>query len=711
MHGAALDGARADERDLDDKVVEASRAQPRQGVELGAALNLEHADRVATAEHVVDPRLLLRDRVERPLLTRRRRDHTQRLVDRAQHAKAEQIELHEPHRRAVVLVPLQHGALLHARVLDRADLADGALGEHHPARVDAEMPGRPLERVREPQYRLRDRGVWRVRVGRRGRAWPPAGALAGVRRGILGLSPRSSARLLGGERVVVADAARPRALLGDAVAERLRGVPDRRLRAVGDDVRDLGRVAPAVLLVDVLDHLLAPLGVEVDVNVWLLLAQARKETLERETVEDRIDRGDLQQVTDRRVRRGPPALAEDPACARLPHNVVHDEEVAGEIELLDHVELAFDALAPRGVEGVPARAVSLGCALPHELPQPAHLRVPLREVEFRQPRGRLPERERELARERHGPRDGIGVAGEVPEHGLGASEVRRAGGGEMRIELGEAAPRPHRGHRLGGTCRRPGRGVHRARRERRQTRSRGELGERRIAGVVAGMPVMRELDVDVVAPEQRREPLERHARRRSTVALKRAPHLALAAPGEHRPLALARGGELRKVVDGASLLAAGELALSDGGGEPVIASGAAREQQQVASRGVSRAKLRGLQPERELRPVDGEKLRGRQRCLREPWRPVEAVVIGEREPREAEPLRLGDELLGGGGTVEKAVVRVRVELRVLWGIGRAGRASHTCPPRTRSPSSRPTHQGAHVRAAASCRPCQARAAA
>ena len=55
----ALDGAGPHDRDLDDEVVERSRAQPRQHGHLGPALDLEDPDRVGAADHVVDGRFPL----------------------------------------------------------------------------------------------------------------------------------------------------------------------------------------------------------------------------------------------------------------------------------------------------------------------------------------------------------------------------------------------------------------------------------------------------------------------------------------------------------------------------------------------------------------------------------------------------------------------------------------------------------------------------
>jgi hypothetical protein len=50
MHHLADDGARADDGDLDDEVVEAVGAVAREGGHLRAALDLEHADGVGALE-------------------------------------------------------------------------------------------------------------------------------------------------------------------------------------------------------------------------------------------------------------------------------------------------------------------------------------------------------------------------------------------------------------------------------------------------------------------------------------------------------------------------------------------------------------------------------------------------------------------------------------------------------------------------------------
>ena len=71
-----------------------------------------------------------------------------------------------------------------------------------------------------------------------------------------------------------------------------------------------GAVA-AVAVVDVLDHLLAPLVLEIDVDVGRLVARLRDEALEDHGADLGRDRGDAERVADHRIGRRAAALAED----------------------------------------------------------------------------------------------------------------------------------------------------------------------------------------------------------------------------------------------------------------------------------------------------------------------------------------------------------------------------------------------------------------
>ncbi len=168
----------------------------------------------------------------------------------------------------------------------------------------------------------------------------------------------------------------------------------------------------SVGVVDPLDHLLAPSGVEVDVDVGLLLTGRGEESLERQVVEDRVDRRDAQRVAERRVGRRASALAQDLAPLGLLDDVVDDQEVAREVLLLDHGQLTLDA-CPRLVDvvGVARTDAALG-----QLTQPAHRGVTLGDAATRQPGRRRAEVEGDLVGDRHAALDGSGESDESLVH-------------------------------------------------------------------------------------------------------------------------------------------------------------------------------------------------------------------------------------------------------------------------------------------------------
>ena len=190
VHRAALDGAGADEGDLDHEVVEGAGLEPGQRGHLGPALHLEHADGVGRAEHVVDG-VVLGDVGQVDLEAVGAGHEVDRAVQGGEHAEAEQVELHQAGRRAVVLVPLEHGAVLHAGPLDRAHLDHRAVAQHHAAGVDAEVAGGVLDLEGEVEHRggdlvasrrRRAAGVTGCPAARRSRPPGPSGRPAWPRR-------------------------------------------------------------------------------------------------------------------------------------------------------------------------------------------------------------------------------------------------------------------------------------------------------------------------------------------------------------------------------------------------------------------------------------------------------------------------------------------------------------------------------------------------
>ena len=108
----------------------------------------------------------------------------------------------------------------------------------------------------------------------------------------------------GRDVVAVADGLVPIGRLGPPVelvgrvTEGLADVADSRAVAVRDDVGDLGGVPAVVLLVDVLDHLLAPAGLDVEVDVRRALAGRAQEPGEEQLPGHGVDDGDAEDVAD-----------------------------------------------------------------------------------------------------------------------------------------------------------------------------------------------------------------------------------------------------------------------------------------------------------------------------------------------------------------------------------------------------------------------------
>src|SRR5205085_4509189 len=75
-----------------------------------------------------------------------------------------------------------------------------------------------------------------------------------------------------------------------------------------------GAVA-AVSVVDVLDHLLAPLVLEIDIDVGRLAPRGADEALEQDVDLGRVDRGDAEAIADHRIGRRAASLAQDVAGA------------------------------------------------------------------------------------------------------------------------------------------------------------------------------------------------------------------------------------------------------------------------------------------------------------------------------------------------------------------------------------------------------------
>ena len=126
--------------------------------------------------------------------------------------------------------------------------------------------------------------------------------------------------------------------------EGLAHVAQRALRPVADHRGCKRGAAARVLAVHVLDHLLAPLVLEVDVDVRRLVALLRHEALEQHVHPRRIDFGDAERIAHHRIGGRSPALAENAVLPGVAHHIVHRQEERLVAQLGDQGELVPDQL-------------------------------------------------------------------------------------------------------------------------------------------------------------------------------------------------------------------------------------------------------------------------------------------------------------------------------------------------------------------------------
>ena len=104
-----------------------------------------------------------------------------------------------------------------------------------------------------------------------------------------------------------------------------------------------GAVA-AVAFVDVLDHLFAPLMLEIDIDIGRFVAGFRDEAGKDHGGHFRGDGRDAKRVADNGIRRRAPALAEDVAGPGEGHHIGDGQEIGSVAELADQGQFALGQL-------------------------------------------------------------------------------------------------------------------------------------------------------------------------------------------------------------------------------------------------------------------------------------------------------------------------------------------------------------------------------
>ncbi len=211
--------------------------------------------------------------------------------------------------------------------------------------------------------------------------------------------------------------------------------------------------------------------------------------------------------------------------------------------------------------------------------------------------------------------------------------------------------------------------------------SEGGLGHGVVAVPVERVAVIAQLYEHPVGPEGVEEPEQLVAGRRRAVGGQRPRHYPFAAAGEDEPVVVPQGGSPAGGVHGGTrrrgevghgcaggALLAGELRPADRPGEPRVPDGPLGEDHEVVAGRIGHPAGRSDRPEGDLRPEDRGQAE-RPGGLGEADDPVETVVIGDRQPGQAQARRLLGQLLGVAGTVEEREVRVAVQLGVRRHLG------------------------------------------
>ena len=214
------------------------------------------------------------------------RHQIERLADARQHAEAEHVDLENAERVEIVLVPFDEGAVRHRAIADRHHLVE-------PAARDDEA----ADMLRQVAREAVDLGGQRRDLAHARAVRIEAAALDRVRRhGAAAAAPDRRGQRADG-------------VFGQA--EGLADLADRRAAAIGDDGGGDAGAFAAVFAVDILNDLLAPLVLEIDVDVGRLAPLRRDEALEQQVGAVGIDLGDAEAEADRGIGGRAAALAQD----------------------------------------------------------------------------------------------------------------------------------------------------------------------------------------------------------------------------------------------------------------------------------------------------------------------------------------------------------------------------------------------------------------
>ena len=327
-------------------------------------------------------------------------DERKGVLNDGHHPESEEIDFHDPHVGAVVLVPLHHDAARHAGVLERDDRIEASLTDHHAARVLAQMPRQILHLL--PQLREETHAV-RVHVeSDRGQV----ACQRGVGRRV--------------DELEVIHRLREPIDLWRLETKRLPHFSRRTPAAIRNDIGGHRGAELSVFLVDVLNHLFAAVAArQIEINIGPLAAFLREKALEEQVHADGVHCRNAKAVADGAVGGRPASLHEDVVLTAVVHDVPHDQEVAGELELLDHVQLARDLRTGLVV----VRPIPIACAKVGHATQERRLCLTGRHRVLRKAIAQVGHRELQAIGQREGTRERLRLVREQHRHLLARFEI------------------------------------------------------------------------------------------------------------------------------------------------------------------------------------------------------------------------------------------------------------------------------------------------
>ena len=219
-----------------------------------------------------------------------------------EHAQSQTIDLHEFQNIDIVLIPFDNLPVCHGGGLDRHQFVEPVTRQHKAARMLREMPRRADQRARQINGEFQA-AVFEVEV-----------QLLGMLRLDPLLRPAPD---LGVEQ-------------GDHIFRKSKHFADIAQRALGA-IADHGRAKCGVIAAIGLEHPLhddlAPLVLEIDIDIRRFAPLLRDKALEQQVVAFRINRGDAKHIAYRAIGGRTSPLAENVLAAGETHDGIHRQKI------------------------------------------------------------------------------------------------------------------------------------------------------------------------------------------------------------------------------------------------------------------------------------------------------------------------------------------------------------------------------------------------